>query len=370
LHPPGRPVRLRVEQGHTILLTGPAQISLSDGKAECFGAPIKSDSWITVEALRQEPILATDLAVFAIKLRPGGSWREVHESTIPTGWTEAAHVLQRQQGVAVIIGDVDSGKSSLCTFLANMCVQDGLRVAVIDADVGQADIGPPATVSSSRVSEPILSLQELRQETAFFVGDTSPSSVPDKLIRSLVRLKEDLVRSTDVLIVNTDGWVGDSAALRFKDEMLYETQPDLVIGLSRGAENDPLLERVSRATLRLSSSIYARIRSKEERKKAREAGYRRFLLSPKTLKIRQAKTRLRMFDRPELQLLRWDRRFKGFLVGLLDDNQELLGIGRVREMKDGDAIVETKTLEQPRFLEIGNLVLSSKYEEIGYGILH
>src|SRR5881397_691761 len=227
------------------------------------------------------------------------SWKELLESTIPTGWTEAAHILQRQQGVAAIVGDVDSGKSSLCTFLANMCVQNGLKVGVVDADVGQADIGPPTTISSSLASEPILTLQDLRQETAFFIGDTSPSSVPDKLTRLIVRLKEKLVSSSELVLVNTDGWIGDLPALRFKEELLHETQPDLVLGLSRGSEIDPLLDMVSSASIRLPSSTYARMRSREERKSARETGYRRFLLGSKTMKISQENTKLRMFDRSE-----------------------------------------------------------------------
>ena len=370
MDPPVRPVSHRIGQGHTILLTGPVQFKLSEGRAHCFGAPINPDTWITVEDLRQDPILATEPATLEIKMGPDGSWKELLESTIPTGWTEAAHILQRQQGVAAIVGDVDSGKSSLCTFLANMCVQNGLKVGVVDADVGQADIGPPTTISSSLASEPILTLQDLRQETAFFIGDTSPSSVPDKLTRLIVRLKEKLVSSSELVLVNTDGWIGDLPALRFKEELLHETQPDLVLGLSRGSEIDPLLDMVSSASIRLPSSTYARMRSREERKNVRETGYRRFLLGSKTMKISQENTKLRMFDRSEQQVLRWDRKLKGFLAGLLDDHQELLGIGRIREMIDGYALVETRTTERPRFLEIGNILLSSKYEEIGYGMLH
>ncbi len=366
---PSKAATLRLEPGHTVLLTGPAEIKLSEGKAACFGAPISQNSWITIEALRQEPVLAYDPCVLEIKPGHGSSWKIVNESTIPVGWSEAAQIVQRQQGLTVIVGEVDSGKSSLCTFIANSCIQNGLTVGVIDGDVGQADIGPPTTVSSARLSEPVWSLQQLKQENTFFVGDTSPSSVPDKLIRSLVYLKEDLADSTDIVIINTDGWIGDSAAIRFKDELLHETRPDLVIGIG-GEEIEPLLRVISSSTVKLSSSSHARTRSKEERKSAREAGYRRFLLGSKTVRVGQENTRLGMFDQPEQSILQWDRRFRGFLAGLLGADQRLLGIGRIREMTDGNALVETRAAEQPKFLEIGNLKLSSNYEEIGYGVLH
>ena len=88
------------------------------------------------------------------------------------------------------------------------------------------------------------------------------------------------------------------------------------------------------------------------------------------MQIGQEKTRLRLFDQPQQSILRWDRRFKGFLVGLLDGGEGLLGIGRIREMSEGAAMVETRTVDQPNFLEIGNIGLSSSYEETNYGILH
>ena len=359
-----------VNQGQTILLTGPALIKLAEGRAGCFGAPVKRDSWIAIPEPHQLPIFAEDHCVFEIKIDYGGSWKVVDESTIPTGWDEAVDVVQRQNGVEVIVGDVDSGKSSLCSFIANKCLQQGLRVGIVDGDVGQADIGPATTISSSHAVKPILSLQDLNPEISFFAGDTSPSSITEKVIRSIVRLKNSVAKDTDVVIVNTDGWIGDPAARRFKEALLHEIQPDLVLGLSRGGEIEPLLDLVQFASLRLSSSPYARARSKDERKSTREASYRRFLVGSTVTKISQETTSLRMFDQTFQSILRWDRKFRGFMVGLLDADERLLSIGRIRELNDGIALVETMITERPTFLEIGNIELSSVYGEVGYGILH
>jgi polynucleotide 5'-kinase involved in rRNA processing len=328
------------------------------------------DTWIAIGELRQQPILAKSYCVFEIKTGRGGSWKEVSETTIPKGWEEAAHVVQRQNGVVVIVGDVDSGKSSLCGFVANMCLLEGLRVGIVDGDVGQTDVGPATTISSSHPTESILSLQDLHPEISFFAGDTSPSLVPDKVIQSIVRLKNNIAKNTDVVLVNTDGWVADSTARRFKENLLHEIQPDLVLGLSREGEIDPLLDIIQFASLRLATSRYARTRSKDERKSAREAGYRRFLAGSSLARINQDATSLRMFHRPSQSILRWERKFRGFLAGLLDKDQRLMSVGRIREISDGNAWVETTAIEDPTFLEVGNIVLSSSYEEVGYGILH
>ena len=323
-----------------------------------------------IEESRQEPIFAVDNTLLEIRRDSGSAWSVAGESTVPVAWNEAAQVLQRQRGVCVIIGEVDSGKSSLCTFLANKCLEDTGKVGVVDADVGQADIGPPTTISSSVVQAPIIGLHKAVVEISFFVGDTSPSVVPDKIVRLATRLKEQMTSSADIVLVNTDGWLAEFNAIRYKQRLLEEIQPDLVIALSRSDDIiDPLLDRVKFASLKLPSSSFARVRSKEERKKAREAGYRRFLQGSHKLVVSQ-ETRVRMFDRLEQTVFPENRRFRGFVSGLLNQSEELLSIGRINQVENGKVIVETRTNETPTVLEIGNIALSSRYDEVGSGTLH
>lgn len=360
-----KPVTLNLEQGYTLLLKGPASIRAKKGDVQCFAAPIQSDDWVTIEELRQEPIYATDNAVLEIRRGPGSSWTIVPESTVPSVWNEAADIVKRQRGVCLIIGEVDSGKSSLCTFLANKCLEDEERIGMVDADVGQADIGPPTTLSSSVVRAPIIGLHKITADLSFFIGDTSPSSVPDKVVAAATRLKRRVASLADTVLVNTDGWLAEFNAIRHKALLLDEIQPDLVLGLGRSYETmDPLLDRTRVASLRLPSSSFARARSKEERKRSREAGYRRFLEGSHKFGIDQ-KTRLRMFDQPDQTVFPENRRFGGFVAGLLDQNEELLSLGRINRVANGKVVVETKTDETPAFLEIGNITLSSKYHEVG-----
>lgn len=359
-----------LQRGNTLLLQGPAQIRLQDGSASCLGAPLPGKNWAFVEKWRQIPVYAAEISILDIKLGPGSSRNDIQGSTIPTGWSEASQILQQSPGVVVVVGDVDSGKSSLCTFLTNESLKTGLRVAVIDADVGQADMGPPTTIGCSRAEGPILGLQELKAQTSYFIGDTSPASVPEKLIRSLVRLKEDLVSRNDIVVVNTDGWIGDAPAIRYKLRLLTETKPNITLGLARGNELDQILDLVSSTSMRLESSNFAKIRTKEDRKGAREAGYRRFLNGSKQLRMRLEDVRVRLFDHPEQTLFAGGRNFRGLIAGLLRTDDVLIAIGRVKEIVGGMALVETQTQQSPKVLELGSVLLSSKYEEVGYGILH
>jgi polynucleotide 5'-hydroxyl-kinase GRC3/NOL9 len=268
--------------------------------------------------------------------------------------------------LAVILGDVDAGKSTLCTYLANTCLDLRVRVSIIDGDVGQADIGPPTTISSSTVSRHILSLQELRPERSYFIGDTSPSSVPDKLIQSITRLKDEPSTRSEITILNTDGWVREDKAVGHKLQLLNSLRPNLVLSLSLDHELDPILKLQQCPTLQLKASGFARTRTREERKKAREEGYRRFLQSPKHLDLRLNTIKLRMFNAPKQQRIDQVSPYKGILAGLLDDKGMLLSIGRILRIGNGIVSITTMAEATPKIVELGAVILSSKFEEVGY----
>jgi pantothenate kinase len=54
----------------------------------------------------------------------------------------------------MIIGPVDSGKSTLCSFLLNYAVRQQRTPVFVDLDIGQGSIGPPGTLSASVIRKP------------------------------------------------------------------------------------------------------------------------------------------------------------------------------------------------------------------------
>jgi polynucleotide 5'-hydroxyl-kinase GRC3/NOL9 len=339
---------------------------LQEGTATTLAAPIRIGDSLVVARHRRIPIETDTDAVFQVRVGEAGAYREVNGSTIPTNWRDVAEVLKQSRGLTVILGDVDAGKSTLCTYLANACVDNRIRTSIIDGDVGQADIGPPTTTSSSTVFKHILSLQELKPERSYFIGDTSPSSVPDKLIQSITRLNDEVSTESEIAILNTDGWLNEDEAVRHKLQLLDSLHPDLILGLSQNHELDHILGLQQCPTLRLEASSFARTRTREERKKAREEGYKRFLQNPKHLDLRLDKIKLRTFNVPRQQRLDQDSIHKGTLAGLLDEKEVLLSIGRVVRIGNGIIRITTKAEETPRTVELGAVILSSKFDEVGY----
>ena len=270
------------------------------------------------------------------------------------------------RGVAVILGDADAGKSTLCTYLANRCTQSGIITRIIDADVGQADIGPPTTTSRSTVSGNVFNLRELKPEKAYFIGATSPSTVEEKHIQSIQRLSQDVRDSDTITIVNTDGWIREERAIEHKLQLLTTLRPDLVLGLSTDHELESILALQKSPVLQLEASKFARTRTRDERKKTREEGYKRFLQNSYGREFRINKVKLRMYNSPQQQRLDQRSTHRGTLAGLLDENGALLSIARILEIRNGTTRLTTSTQKNPTAIELGGIVLSSRFAEVGF----
>ena len=92
----------------------------------------------------------------------------------PSEWHALLEVLKGEKGIVILLGAMDTGKSTLANFLIfNLC-QRGLKVALVDADIGQSLLGPPATIGLSVFkSDPDWQLL-LSPPEIFFVGSITP----------------------------------------------------------------------------------------------------------------------------------------------------------------------------------------------------
>jgi polynucleotide 5'-hydroxyl-kinase GRC3/NOL9 len=181
------------------------------------------------------------------------------------------------------LGTVDSGKSSFCTYLINRLLREKKKVAILDGDLGQSDIGPPCTVSYTFVTRPVTDLFNLETKNVFFAGVTSPSTIIGRMIEGLTTLKKDILASNpDFLIINTDGWVEDEDAIYYKIKLVEELNPDMVFCIQQKDELAPLLgalEKFKKVMVDYPPAIGQR--SKERRKNLRELGYIKYLRNSK-----------------------------------------------------------------------------------------
>ena len=245
--------------------------------------------------------------------------------------------------VTLILGTSDTGKTSLTARLAGALAARGQRVAVVDADVGQSEIGPPTTVGLGRVTGTLARLGAAEVVALEFVGDTSPV----RYIRETAEATGRLVRRAldagfERVLVDTGGLVEGPLGLALKRAKVRAVDPDLVLVIQRRDESEPIVRALEAgprpAVLRLAPSPAVVRRSAARRREHRERALRDYLAGAVTLALDTTRVPVkgRRGETPTDV-------GEGRLLGVLGAAGETLGIARVRAVDTarGRLVVDT-----------------------------
>ncbi|WP_456475414.1 Clp1/GlmU family protein [Candidatus Pyrohabitans sp.] len=276
---------------------------------------------------------------------------------LPQEWKAAAgRIADERPRRVLVLGDIDVGKSTFLRYLLRELLGAGMACSFIDADIGQKDLGPPATVTLGEFQY----LYELRLEklrAMYFVGSTSPRG---HLLPLLVgtKLLADKARG-EMAVINTTGFVKDAGfALKgFKIELL---KPELLVALQRSTELEPLLQSYSHVPcLRLPVSAEAKPKSFEERRRLRRDAFRRYFSSGRERELKAEAVR---FQRAGIN---WKARLRpNLLVALADRENEALGLGIVRGF-DGTVLrLLTPVRGEVAVVQLGSILLREDGREL------
>jgi polynucleotide 5'-hydroxyl-kinase GRC3/NOL9 len=254
--------------------------------------------------------------------------------------TAAALAAVERAAVTVVIGAGDTGKTTLVACLATHLFTHGFRVAVVDADVGQSELGPPTTIAMARVTRPLAGLGDAEVQELYFAGATSPAMCFEAVVAGTRIMTERARAACDRVLVDTSGLVTGDLGLALKRAKLDALAPDLVVCLQRSAECEHILARYAAVSapcvLRLAASPQARLRSTAARRAHRRDALARHLAPARRVEIPLAR-------------VRDDERSEGggdavaeTLVGIEDGTGETLGLGRVIRV---DRAAKTLTIE-------------------------
>jgi polynucleotide 5'-hydroxyl-kinase GRC3/NOL9 len=419
-----------VDEEKTLLVDGPASVSLISGNASVLGATLQFEENLVVRQGKRLPLWIKERATLELMLGEGASVNEVEEGTVPASWDEAAKELLslNKPATVIVIGGVDSGKTSFCTFLVNEAVKEKLSTSVIDADLGQSDVGPPSTVGFNFVTEPVKDLFEIDAKDAVFVGSTSPSRAINKVIEGLTCLKDSVLDAgADFLVINTDGWVEGEEAAAYKVKLAETVGSSAVVGMQRENELKPIFDLLHDVKVFIiDSPQLIQPRNREKRKLLRELSYKKYMKGAKiqsfsfswvkvegsilgsggplphkrletlsnllgarpvyseetvdvlfvVLKKSKAATEKHVKDAEEY----FGKRVKviregdemGLLVGLKDEEDRFLGIGILHEVdyKRKTMKVYTPVSQKPYTLCFGQIKLNKHFREIGLSTVY
>lgn len=282
--------------------------------------------------------------------------------------TEIVDGLLDRRGTVVLLGGIDTGKTSFGLSLAEAGRARGMAVAYVDADVGQSTVGSPTCIGLKYCKD----LERVDKDTVAvadelaFVGSTSPQGHLLQIVTGTFRLVAHAREAGwDVIVVDTSGFITGVHAEILKYYKLELVRPDVVIGFQRGEELEPILGIVRRLlpveviALKVTSAVVER--SVEERLGYREERLREYFSAP--LSRWRVKASVFMPTIPtytDLSLL------DGLIVGLEDGKGTCLGIGLIEYDREEDALrMVSPVTGGAKGLRLGSLQINKEGQVIG-----
>jgi len=253
------------------MVRGPATVKVS-GKCEVLGSNVSGRA-ISVRAGKALPFeLGPRCRLHATLGRGARMWTSNARSAGVSMWRETSETMlstlqTRGSLVAMVVGDTDAGKSTMCAYLANRALAAGIEPCVIDGDIGQGDLAPPSAIGAGLIRGQVTDLRDLSASMFEFIGSISPSGLENLTSRRLYSLCQRSSALSRLQIVNTDGYVRDGG-IGYKSMVAQSLQPDLVVCLGKNRE---LVDALTPGPWKI---IQARS-SKEARKSWLDRSYRR-----------------------------------------------------------------------------------------------
>ena len=210
---------------------------------------------------------------------------------IEASWKELSARLcaDPQVRLVYVLGEVDTGKSTVATYLYREALRRGAS-GYIDADCGQSRVGPPATLGllhAPHAPQTDTSSDTLPEGQTLlrFVGSTSPARNLLQTATALRRLtdaagEQNIPHEGGLLVVDSSGFLGGNAGVTFQLNTIELLRPDALLvmdagtaaaHIARGFERTPGM-RVARVPV----SSKARRRDRGERSRHREERFRRY----------------------------------------------------------------------------------------------
>jgi len=270
----------------------------------------------------------------------------------------------RAERAVAIIGGLDAGKTTFARGVIERAIAAGRTAALVDSDLGQKSIGPPCTVGMKviRSADDLASDALADADSVWFVGSTSPQGHSIPLITGVAALSTGARElGADLLVVDTSGLVSGVYGQLLKFHKFEVLRPDLVVGLRRGEELNPILGHAQRffsaevVALDIPPEVVST--SVEQRAELRKEAMARYF-SGEVQRWRVKSTVFMPVLPPLFELALLDR----LLVGLSDGRGGYLGVGYLEHSADeGILRLISPVAEAPKALRLGSVRLEEDY---------
>lgn len=290
---------------------------------------------------------------------------------IPEPWRKVLAELKKEEGVVIVLGASDTGKTTFCRWLVEEISRAGQKVAWVDGDIGQSTIGPPTTVGMAIFQKGSPNpFEEVKPLFMRFVGSTSPVG---HLLQTLVGVKKMVDKSfqlgADSVIVDTTGLVAGDIGRELKFQKIDLIGPRYILALERKGELEdlltPYISQNETKVCRLPVSANIRLKSASERQRNRELRNKCYFQNAKIMKLSFKNMGLHGM----VPSLNEKKDLNGLLIGLCDQWNDTLALGIIGEIDIGKKLLSILTpisdLGKVRSIQFGSIRLDREGRELG-----
>ena len=243
----------KIDKGHTLIVRGPARITLLKGEITVIGKKfvskkeidtsedtnIGNNNVIIIPSAQCYPIFATEESSIELYTNIEENLTIIEENTISPRWVEIkdAIIENLKQGsqphLKIMVLGISSGKTTLIKYLANNFLKEGFKGGYLDSDLGQQNIYIPTTINIGNIDNYIISSHNIKSEKTEFIGVTFPkgnykfivSHASKRLIDEYIEKNKEI----DFVLIDTDGWIKTEAGIVYKNFFIKTVDPDILI---------------------------------------------------------------------------------------------------------------------------------------------
>ena len=205
---------------------------------------------------------------------------------------EREQILNRvsQARVTMVVGASDTGKTTLIKSLAFEINKFGHTCGIVDADMGQSDIGPPTTIGLGEFYDPSKNVNHFEVKGIYFVGSITPKGyLLPTVVGTKIMVDKALKLGFDHVLIDTTGLIQGSLGRTLKEHKIELVNPDLIIILQRENECEYLIKRFKAISnhhiIVMKPSEEVRNKFPAERREYRERSLQAYFFNSKLKKL-------------------------------------------------------------------------------------
>lgn len=263
------------------------------------------------------------------------------QSTASSKWPEktAQQLLDRgrfKKGLYLVLGATDTGKTTLIASLAKHLAKKN-TVGVVDADIGQSHIGPPATVGWSVVEKAEFDFSKLTCRGISFVGDISPTGHLLQLTEGIFQCTKQASKASDIVIIDTPGFIIGPAACALWWTVQRILKPNLILAVERNDELKNItdgLQHIQSKIERIQSPAEIKTKSPQQRQSYRRRQFIKYFQNSQLYNISLNDVSIQTCGRVSYQ------NFVNRLISLRDESSIDVSLGLIKKwQKDNNSLV-------------------------------